>query len=122
MLHQEIKGLFILLLYDRKTERKVAVLGLICVIEELATLLLYRETKAKKVQSLEHYIVITCFNSALQKRFQMKTGMCFCLIYMKIDFPICNLEPADLYSAKIFLNQLSGTSYMSFSLAKYLYF
>ena len=38
---------------------------------------------------------------------------------MKIDFPICNLEPADLYSAKIFLNQLSGTSYMSFSLAKY---
>ena len=60
---------------------------LICVIEELATLLLYRETKAKKVQSLEHYIAITCFNSALQKRFQMKTGMCFCLIYMKIDFP-----------------------------------
>ena len=54
LLLQEIKGLFIILLYDRKTERKVDVLGLICVIEELATLLLYREIKAKKVQSLEH--------------------------------------------------------------------
>ena len=121
-MYREIEGLFIILLYDRQTERKVDVLGLICVIEELATLLLCRETKAKKIQSLELYIAITCFNSALQKRFQMKTGMYFCLIYMKIDFPICNLEPADLYSAKIFLNPLSGTSYMSFSLAKYLYF